>query len=221
MQPIRLTKVLAAASSTGIGTFSSAGVVSLNTAGGVVLDTGRRIAVWGTTSIETTILITGTNETGEVISELVFGASATGSITETTQDFKSVTAVSVSTAGVTSTAGYIGTSSHGGTPWKLIDNWRNPSFINFQLDPGSTTILGSFEYTFGALTYPWINPTSTSSGTNTWRSGAPYPVISSLGSSVSATTQANLNLGPHAVRITLTSSSSAAGTLAATVIQSG
>lgn len=224
MDPIRVTKVLAAASSTGIGSFSSAGTVTLTNSAGVTLDTARRIAVWGTTAVETLITVTGTNELGQTISEILLGSSATGVITETTQDFKTVTRVSVSSAGVTSTAGYIGTSSHGGTPWKIVDQTKNPITLNFQLDPGSTAILGSLEYTFGAISYvngAWLNPTSTSSGTATFRSGAPFPVISSLGSSVSAVTQNSLSNGAHAWRVTLTSSSSGAGTLSATVIQSG
>lgn len=221
MQPIRVTKVLAAASSTGIGSFSSAGVVTLNTASGVTLDTGRRVIVWGSTAVDSPVLITGTNQFGTVISESVYGSTITGTATATTQDFLSVTSVTVSTAGVTSTTGYIGTSTNGGTPWTVIDNTRPYPNLSFQLSPTTTGIQASLEYTFDYIQYPWINTTSTSTGTNMYRSGAPFPVISSLGSSVAALTQGNLTINPTAWRVTLSSSATGAGTIVATVIQSG
>ncbi len=216
MQPIRVTKTLAAASSTGLGSFSSAGVVTLNTS---KLDTARRIIVWGSTAVDNTILITGTNQYGTVISEAVFGSTVTGTAVATTQDFLSVTSVTMSTAGVTSTTGYIGTSTNGGTAWVPIDNTRPYPNLSFQISPDSTGTQTSLEYTFDNIQYPWTNVTSTSTGTNMWRSGAPYPVISSLGSSAAALTQGLLILNPTAWRITMSSSGS--GTVTATVIQSG
>ena len=219
MQSIKVTKVLAAASSTGLGSFSSAGVVTLNTSN---MDTARRVIVWGSTSVETVITITGTNQFGSVISESVIGSTITGTAVATTQDFLSVTSVTMSTAGVTSTTGYIGTSTNGGTPWVSIDNTRRYPNLSFQLSPGSTSITGSLEYTFDNVQYPWTNTTSTSTGTNTYRSGAPYPVISSLGSSVTSLTQGNLTLNPTAWRLTVSSTvTGSAGTFTATVIQSG
>jgi hypothetical protein len=228
MQPIRiLPKSLATASSTCYGVFSSAaGSIgpgsSLSTFNSsLVLDTARRIIVWGSTSVATPITITGLSETGQTISETIFGSTTTNVATETTQDFIQVTQVSISTAGVTSTGWYVGTSSHGGTPWKQIDNTRSYPYVSFYLNPSSSQVLASFEYTFDdILTYPWINATSTSTGVN-WRSGAPYPVISSLGSSVSSGTNGFLNFAPNAWRVTMTSSAAGAGIVTATVIQSG
>ena len=218
MQPIRVTKVLAAASTTGLGSFSSAGVVTLNTSN---MDTARRVIVWGSTAVDSTILITGTNQFGTVISESVYGSSITGTAVATTQDLLIVTSVVVTTGGVTSTTGYIGTSTNGGTPWAVIDNTRQYPNLSFQLSPTTTGIQASLEYTFDYIQYPWTNPTSTSTGTNMYRSGAPFPVISSLGSSVAALTQGNLTINPTAWRVTLSSSATGAGTIVATVIQSG
>jgi hypothetical protein len=221
MQPIRVTKVLAAASSTGIGTFSSGGVVTLANSGGVTLDTARRVIVWGSSAVEAPILITGTNQFGTVISESVYGSSTPSTAVATTQDFLSVTSVIMATGVMASTTGYIGTSTNGGTPWVVVDNTRRYPNLNFQLSPTTTGIQASLEYTFDNISYPWVNPTSTSTGTNMYRSGAPFPVISSQGSSIAALTQGLLNLNPTAWRVTLSSSATGAGTIVATVIQSG
>jgi hypothetical protein len=227
MQPIRVTKgPLVTASSTLFGVLSSAaGSVgagsSLSTfLSTIVLDTARRIIVWGSTSIATPITITGISEGGFTVSETIFGSTTAGTATETTVDFLQLTSVSISTAGVTSTGWYVGTSSHAGTPWKLVDFWPNPPSVNFQLTPSSSIVAVSLEYTFDAISYPWINPTSTSTGTN-WRSGAPFPIVSSVGSTATAVTQSVLPFTPHAWRITLTSCSSQVGSAWATVIQSG
>lgn len=214
MLPASLTKNLAAASSTGIGTFSSAAAVTLNNTAS--LGTGRRILIWGSSFLGATATITGTCEGGTIISESVATSTVSGGTAETTQDFLTVSAVTLSCA-VTSTAGYIGTSSHGGTPWYVVDTFRNPMNVEFILSPTSTSIIASLEYT---LDYPSYNVQQ--SKWNTANSSAgPIPTISSLGSSVSANTAGLINFPIAAVRLTLTSSSSSAGSINATVLQSG
>ena len=214
MQPVYVSKNLIAASSTGIGTISSAGVVStLNSSS---LGTGRRIAVWGSTSVATTFQITGTSEFGSVISETITGSSI-GTEVATTQDFLTVTAVTPGSTAITSTTGYIGTNTQGGTPWQVVDTWRNPTGLGFNVTPTTTGIVASLEVT---MDYPSYNrQTSLWAGNNTLT--GPRPTISTACSSVTAATNGNIAYPLAAWRITLTSTSSGAGTVNATVIQSG
>lgn len=214
MLPAYLTKNLATGSSTGVATFSSAGVVTLG--GGTTLATGRRLLIWGSSALGATVKITGTSEGGTPISESVTSSTAVGGTAETIQDFASVTAITVSCA-VASTTGYIGTSSRGGTPWYVVDTTRNPINVEFALNPSSTSIVASLEYT---LDYPSYNVQGGYWNTANSTSG-PIATISSLGSSVSANTIGIINFPVSAVRLTLTSSSSAAGTINAAVLQSG
>lgn len=213
MQPIYVTKNLIAASSAGIGSFSSAGAVgTLNSSS---LGTGRRIIVWGSTSVATTFKITGTSESGTIISETITGSSV-GSAVATTQDFLTVTAVTPGSTAITSTAGYIGTNTQGGTPWQVVDDYRNPINLGFNVTPTTTAVTVSLEYTFQYPSYvngAWIGAGTSVSG--------PVPFISTACSSVTAATNGYVNFPVAAWRITLTSSSSSAGSAHGSVIQSG
>lgn len=217
MLPVYLTKNLGTGSSTGVGTFSSGGTVTLSTVTAATnFATGRRLLIWGSSALGATVKITGLSEGGTPISESVASSTVVGGSAETTQDFASVTAITVSCA-VASTAGYIGTSSRGGTPWYVVDPTRNPMNVEFSLNPSSTSILASLEYT---LDYPSYNVQQGVWNTANSTSG-PAPTISSLGSSVTALTAGLINFPISAVRVLLTSSSSAAGTINATILQSG
>jgi len=214
MQPIYVSKNLIAASSTGIGTISSAGVVStLNSSS---LGTGRRIGIWGSTSVATTFRIVGTSEFGAVISETITGSTIGGEVA-TTQDFLTVTAVTPGSTAITSTTGYIGTTTQGGTPWQSVDAWRDPIEFGFNVTPTTTGILASLEVT---MDYPTYSVQTGLWGGNNTLTG-PRPTISTACSSVTAATNGNIGYPIAAWRITLTSTSSGAGTVNATVIQSG
>jgi hypothetical protein len=213
MLPIYVSKNLIAASSTGVAAVSSGGVVTLNTSS---LGTGRRLIVWGSTSVAGTWTITGLSETGTTISETVSG-STTGAAVATTQDFISVTSIVSPT--FTSTQGYVGTNTQGGTPWKGLDTNRNPINVGFLLGLTSTAnSMGlSFEYTMDAPIYNvqaahWDNPNTTV---------GPQATISSLGSTVASNTLGSITTPITAWRETLTSTSSGAGSGYATVLQSG
>ena len=215
MQPITVTKNLIAASTTGIATFSSAGALSaINSSD---LGTARRIVVWGSTSVATTFRITGTSETGTPIGETITGSSI-GAEVATTQDFRTVTGIAIGSTAITSTAGYIGTNTKGGTPWKVVDTWREPVALGFNVTTTTTGIIASLEYT---QDYPAYNVQA-----GTWAGNAtltgPVPTISTACSSVTAATNGTFAPVPVAAwRVTLTSTSSGAGTVNATVIQSG
>lgn len=211
MQPVVVSKNLIAASSTGLGTFSSAGTVTLNTSS---VGTGRRIIIWGSTGTGTSIRIVGTNEFGTPIGETISGSSI-GTAVATTQDFLTLTSVSV-TGTINSTTGYIGTNTQGGTPWQAVNSYVTPINLGFNVTPTTTAVIASLEYTFDYPAY---------SSVAFWN--APNPLvgppafISTACSSVTAAANGNINIPVSAWRITLTSTSSGAGSANATVLQAG
>ena len=212
MQPIIVTKNISAASSAGIGTFSSAETsVTVNSSS---LGTARRIIVWGSTSVATTFTITGTNGAGLPLSEVITGSSV-GAAVATTQDFLTVTSVTLASV-VASTAGYVGTNTQGGTPWKIIDTWRDPINVGFNVTPTSTSVIASLEVT---MDYPSYSTASGWEGQNPLT--GPAATISTACSSVTSATNGSINYPFAAWRVTLTSTSSGAGSVNATVIQSG
>lgn len=215
MLPITVTKNLATGSSTGVATFSSAGTVTLG--GGTTFTTGRRVTVWGSSALGATVIITGTCESGTIISESVASSTTSpATLVETTQDFLSVTAVTVS-CGVASTTGYIGTSSHGGTPWYISDLSLVPTNFEFYVRPTSTSVTVTLEHTFD---YPSYNVQTASWVANNSTSG-PAVIASTVIVNLSTAGFENKTVPLAAWRVTLTSSSSAAGSAVATVIQSG
>lgn len=122
MRPVTISKVLAAASANNIAlsqSRASAGPLTINGAaasGGVAtLDTQRRVLITsGGTDTGITFTITGTNQTGTLISEVVIGGSS-GSPAQSSLDFLTVS--SVRTSGATAAAVTVGTSAAGSTPW--------------------------------------------------------------------------------------------------------
>jgi hypothetical protein len=213
------TKILAAASSTSIGSISTAagGTVTLSCA---LLDTARRISVASASLSGPSYVITGLDQNGHVITESIIPSTTVVSAATTTQDFIKVTSVSLSCSVTNSSGGFlIGTTTQGGTPWVPIDTTRNPINVVFGIDitSPSTVVVASFEYT---QDYPNFNPASNlwvGTPTNT----GPRPTISSFGSSVTLDTAGTITTPFVAWRMTMTSSSSGAGTAACSVMQSG
>lgn len=213
--PTYITKNMAAASSTGVGTFSSGGVVVLSCTD---LITGRRVIVWGSSALGASIAITGLSETLGPIGETVASSTTVGAAVQTIQDYRKVTGVTVS-CGVASTAAYLGTSSQGGTPWFVVDTTRNPISVSFAVEITSptTVVVASVEY---SNDYPSYDPVS-----RTWVGSSPTtgprPTISSMGSSLTADAVGRIDFPIAAWRVTMTSTSSGAGSIAASVFQAG
>lgn len=216
--PIYVSKLLAAASSTSVGSFSSASVVTLSCA---VLDTARRITIVGASALNNnTFTITGLNQQGSVISEVIAPSTATPGVATTTQDFLKVTSVTLSCLLTSSGGGLIGTTTQGGTPWTVVNNDVDLTAVSFKLGitSASTVVAASFEYT---MDYPFYNQQTGLWGGATPTQG-PQPTISSLGSTAtSSQTIGLINFPISAWRVTVTSSSSSAGSVLATVLQSG
>jgi hypothetical protein len=188
----------------------------------ITLDTARRITVASASLSGPSYVVTGLNQAGNVISETIVPSTTVVSIATTTQDFIRVTSVSLSSAiSANSSGGFIiGTNTQGGTPWAPINTVVDPTAVSFQLQitAPSTLVAASFETTFDYPSYDLR--------TNTWGGGAPTTgpraTISSLGSTVTSSGTTGLISAPIAAwRVTVTSSSSSAGSVLASVLQSG
>ena len=160
--PVNVPKVLIAASANCIGkgqSLAAAGNLVLNgasvTAGVAVLDTQRQVLITsGGDDSKITFTVTGSNDSGQPINEVVSGVSAAA--VATTLDFLNVGTVSASGA-VASTV-TIGTNSTGSTPW-FMPNYNMTPF-NAQLNTAvSGSVTYSCQYTMDNFALP-ANPTS-------------------------------------------------------------
>lgn len=241
-QPVIFTKSLAASSSNTLGSFSSAAVTAYTTgstasvttssgAVGTVLDTGRRISIWSTAADQTSLLITitGLSEGGGTIDETVLGASATGALRTTFQDFLGPISLSFSSFPLEGRV-HVATSSKGGTPWKAVDTWAKPFGLTavISMTTSSNSALANFECTLEDITQTVPGPLKYLSSTPTtpvlWY---PTPFISQVPGSTLISTTGDLSAQGYftspisAWRVTLTSSSSTASTMGVSVLQSG
>src|SRR5512143_930995 len=230
MYPIYVSKILAAASSNSLGSISTAGVVTLNTS--IVLDTGRRIAIFSSgtvTGVNVTVRgwpegFTPTSSGENTVYNLALTTEtiAATAASYTTADFIQLFSVSVSSA--PNAPMQIGTSSAGGTPWKITD-WRfsaDPMQIAGQLEFSSTAAAatGSIEYTYG-------DPTETTGGyadpyhtvPRVWTSSSPLTTASSNSQGAIAL-DGQIALPFTAWRLTVTSTSTST-TVYATIFQAG
>lgn len=219
MQPTYITKSLATASSTSVGSISTAGggTVTLSCA---LLDTARRISVFSASLSGPSYTITGLNQTLNQISEVISPSTTVVSVATTIQDFIKVTSVVLSCSVTNSSGGFlIGTGTQGGTPWQVVDTTRNPIGLTFNIDITSptTVVAVSFEYSGD---YPAYDPQS-----RTWTGAnptvGPKPTISSLGSTLTLDAIGSISAAIASWRLTVTSTSSNAGSVAASVVQSG
>ncbi len=145
--PITFTKVLTAANGTIIATVQAhaAGGDLTQSASPVILDSQRRVSLLMTASNSgDTIIISGTNESGIPIGEnITIGATATTIVSQ--MDYKTITAINVTTLTGNISAG---TNATGSCPWIMANPWVNPSVINIgATSTGSGAVTFSGEYT--------------------------------------------------------------------------
>jgi hypothetical protein len=243
-QQIVLNKTLVASSSLTLGLFSSAATTAytsgssaqIGTSSGAIattLDTDRRIILWSTGGDLTglTAKITGTNAEGDTVVETVVGSSASGVVRTTVQDFNSVTSIVFSSQNPIAAALHVAISSRGGTPWTVTNTWADPFDLTAVITMSATgnSMAANFETTLEDITQATIpGPTKTISSTPTtivpWY---PTPVIlqaagsTFVSTAIDAVTVGNITTPIAAWRVTLTSSSSTAGTMGVSVLQSG
>jgi hypothetical protein len=242
-QPITITKSLVASSSLALGLFSSAATTAytsgssaqIGTSSGAVataLDTGRRIALWSTAADMSGLLVTisGQSSAGRSMVETVAGATASGRVRETIQDFYQVNSITFSSLNPIGAAMHVATSSHGGTPWITTDTWRTPFDLSAVITLSATgnSMSANFECCVDDIsqTVPQQIRTISSDGL-TPMPWYPLPFISQtpgstfISTAIDALTMGNITTPIAAWRVTLTSSSSTAGALGVSVLQSG
>lgn len=221
-QPIYVSKYLVTANASNLGSISTAAspAVTLNSSL-FPLAVSRRIQLSSTTSISSGLFftITGTIDGGGVKTETIY--SSTGAAISTL-DYLTVTSVYVSSGPLASPIS-IGTNNTGGTQWHVLDYSRGGPV------GGTITFSSSSNGMTGSLDWTMDDPTGT------WpiqRIGIAYPqpiVWGSSGPLTGATgaVQGLVNLEgsyitpAYAWRLTITSSSSAAGVVYATVLEQG
>jgi hypothetical protein len=220
MQPIYVSKNLIAASSNGIGAISTAvpSVVTLNTS---ALDTGRRIVFYSTADASTmTFTVTGYgDQRTAAFSETVTGSTASGVAATTTSDFNQLTSVSVSSNA--NIPFLIGTSSFGGTQWHLT-NWQiSPletcAYLHFSTSANG--MQARYDVTLDDPTRTYPNPYF--SVPIVFNSTSPVGTFTSTDAIGNICVDGNVMSPFAAWRLTITSSSSGAGTVYGAVLQAG
>lgn len=211
MRPITVTVgPLVAASATNIRTASAflIGALVLNgslvTGGVAVLDTPRRVLfTFAADETGKSFVVTGTNWSGNAISETVAGNASTAS---TVLDYKTVTSVTASANGAGNLS--IGTSAVAASPWVMVDSWALPQ-IAIQCN-----VIGTANYTVQSTLDDPNDPTNpVAVSAVTWVSSSDTAAVGATGS-----IQTNFAFCPRYVRILLNSGS---GSVAATILQSG
>jgi hypothetical protein len=242
---ILISKSITASSSNTLGIFSSATTAttytsgvsfSIGTTSGSVatnLDTSRRIIVWSSALASDSLLITvtGRNDSGASISEIIHGSTVAGTPIATTQDFLSVTSVSFSS--LPNAAIHFGTNTQAGTPWKMFDT--NIEQFNFSMQ---MTFNSTISTTLTNLELTLDDPTQTVSQGARFLSSTPtiqvpfVPIsfipaltgstaLSTANASQTAPAFGNITAPAIAWRATLTSSSSTAGGVFINAMQYG
>jgi hypothetical protein len=140
---------IAAANAAGIAANATpaAGAAFTLTASPVVLDQARRVIITSAGNDSTrTFTITGTNRSGNIISETITGGNIAA--VSTVNDFKTVSAVVNNGPGaVAATGATVGTSGVASTQWFNIDGNADPISISVDVIV-SGTINYSVEYTY-------------------------------------------------------------------------
>lgn len=228
MNPIYISKTLAAASSTGLGTISSASpaVTTLNTS---QLDTQRRISIFSASAslASFSFTITGTRQGAGVVTETITGPTSNVAVA-TSQDYLSVSSILASCAPI-ATPAIFGTNTQGGTPWQSVNKHLTPIQIGGAMVFSSTAngMIGQIDLT---MDMPFLPPPAQAPG------GLPYPINAVpavfVSTAFSSATNSNNIDGINVIgagllvpitawRMTLTSTSSGAGSVNFTAIQAG
>ena len=229
MQPVYVSKSLSAASSNGVGSISTAAtsVVTLNTSS---LGTGRRIVFYSTadaSSLRLTFVGYAEGSTSAAsLREIVAGSTGNGIAATTTADFIAVSSVTFSSN--LSIPVLLGTSSVGGTNWQPTNWWSNNKmdlsgtlhFVDSAGNTSSTTgITARYDVT---LDNTMANPPNPFHGVpHVFNSTSPVGTFASTTSWGAIAVDGNVTVPVAAWRVTITSSSSGAGEVHATVMQSG
>lgn len=219
MYPIYVSKQLSLASSNGVGSISTAAasVVTLNTS---TFDTARRLQFTSTASSSSvTYTLTGVIEGGGIKTETLVGSSV-GAAVYTAWDYISVKSVTVSSN--LNIATQIGTSSIGGTPWKITESMESLQSLGgaLQFSSSGNGMTAQFDFTMDDPTAAFY-PDPYHVSPQVFNSTSPVGTAASTNSFGVIAVDGNTLVPLYAWRMTITSSSSSAGTVYGTVVQSG
>lgn len=221
MYPIYVSKALAVASSNGLGSVSTAAtsVVTLNTS---AMDTARRVVFYSTAGSSTvTYTVRGYIEGGGIKYETVIGSSTAGTAATTLWDYTQLISVSVSSN--LSIATQIGTSSLGGTPWKVAESFDNPQDIAGMLEFSSSSsgMTAQFDVTMDDPTGTYPDPyhlTPRPFNSTSPVGGNPVATGVAIGA---LSVDGNTKIPFYAWRMTIGSTAGTTGVVYGTVVQSG
>ena len=233
MNPIYVSKgALVAGSTNFVGSVSTAAtsVITVNSSN-MPLDQQRRI-VFTSTAADTssiTLSFTGTRQGGFPVSESVKGSSAGAGVNATTtSDFLTVTSVSISSNA--NVPILIGTSSVAGTPWQSVTLHLTPPIIGAGMTfVSSAAANGSMSASIDVtMDYPW-GPFGAPGGMPAPINAVPTVFQSTHWQALTANNWDAINIAINpggyvsiaAWRLTITSSSSQAGSVNVTAIQAG
>lgn len=219
MYPIYVQKQLAIASSNGVGSISTAAtsVITLNTS---TFDTARRIQFTSTASSSSvTYTIVGVIEGGGTKTETLVGSSV-GAAVYSLWDYTSITSIRISSN--LNIATLIGTSSIGGTPWKVAEGMEPTQSLTgaLQFSSSGNGMTASYDFTMDDPTQA-AYPDPYHTVPQVFNSTSPVGVAASTNAFGLIAVDGNAILPFYAWRLTITSSSSSAGTVYGTVMQSG
>ncbi len=214
MQPIVLTKTLAASNATIVAALqrtSAAGPVTLVSAP-VTLDTQRRVLVTSQgNDAGINFVLTGTREGGQPIGETLAGTNASSALSS----FDYLTVTSITTSGATASGITAGTTTVGSTSWKLPNYHLTP----FQLNIGVAVTAGVVNYT---VEYTYDDFVTVTPGGSTYQPALPTPPVA-FALTALATQSSNKDGGfiGNPIRGWRLTVNSGTGTAVATGIQAG
>ncbi len=213
MPNITLTKTMATISSGAVALVSSAVTPVVSTLNTSNYATQRRLSFWSSVALSSTNICTvvGKNESGLTITESIVPSTVANVANVSTQDFLSVSSVSVSAQLLGPLS--IGLSSIGSTPWQMANTLAAPFLIGFNLVYASSgaTISGSIDYTFSKTDNVYLNPLA---------GFVPSPTISTAISTTGVSTSGKIDFPITAWRMTLNSTGNT-GLVTLNVVPSG
>jgi hypothetical protein len=203
---VTFTKSLIAASAVVIAasqTPGAAGALTLVGGGMVTLDTQRRVLITCVGNNSARIFtLTGTRDTGQVVTETMVGPNATTG--QSLNDYRTITAISID--GASTGAVTVGTSAVGSSDWKLIDTHAKPFAMTIAFTVTGTVTYGLELTNSRILVVP------------TLFAAAPINIIPTTIAAATANTLYNFAAPAHAWRLTVTAGT---GSVAADAAQSG
>jgi hypothetical protein len=167
------------------------------------------------------LTVTGIIEGGGTRTEIVIGSSSANVQINSVWDYVSLTSVTASSA--PNIPVWFGTSSMGGTPWKLCDWNKTPQELSgyITLSTSANTMSGQFDVTLD-------DPTFTIGRNPSITVPAVFNSTSVVGAAASTNSFGPLNVNAAGIpfpvaawRLTITSSSTSAGSVSGAVMQAG